>query len=267
MLSRVVPRLCSPSSVLKPVTSTILESGQIADWVIEQMEHAYVFRQEGRCESAAYDISGNTWRHYERLAGKVERKEKLVAKMLENMTEHIHLDDLELNDFDMLVLAKILRFKCDKARLLDVNNNPLIGDMGVAHLVRHVLSSRSGVSLRSLFLSGCGVTDAGVSYLLDALAWPDQSMHILELRKNEITDDGAEELAKILGKPNPGREYDFSLYLNGNKRISDKGVLALAKATMEAQGGLKICLKDIGAELSAEDKKDVMRVTRNRIRF
>lgn len=249
-----------------PVTMSILEPGQIADWVIEQMEHKFVFNQSGRCESVSYDMSGNTWKRFELLDAKLKDKKNL-ARILDNMTEIIHMDDCGLDDFDALVLSKLLRFKCDKARLLDLNNNPSIKDMGLAHIARHILAPSSPVQLRSLFLSGCGITDEGVSYLLDPLAWPEQSMHILELRKNQIGDTGAELLAKVLGKPNAVRAHQFSLFLNNNTNITEKGVLALAKAVIEAEGGLKVHLKDVCPDLSAADKADVMRVTKNRLRF
>ncbi len=246
-----------------PVTPTILEAGQVADWVIEQLEHSLVFGQPGKCESAVYDGSGNTWRQFEKMSEKLKPKQRQLTHMLEDMAQHIHLDDCGLDDFDTLVLAKLLKYRCGNAKLLDLNNNPLIGDMGAAHVSKHLLSG--GVKLRSLFMSNCGISDVGVSHLADPLRWPEQTMHILELRNNAISDAGAEMLAKVLGKPRSG--YAFSLYLNGNTSISEQGILALAKAAIEAEGSLKVCLKDAGLGLSAQDKAELAKVTRNRLRF
>jgi len=250
---------------VSPVTSKILEAGQIADWIIEQMEHTFISKLDGKCESSSYDMSGNTWRYFSRFSEKIRKKDKLVAA-IENRNEFIHFDDSGLDDFDALILAKILRFKCDGAKLLDLNNNKLVGDMGVAHLSKHVLSSNTPVNLRSLFLSGCGVTDTGVEHMMPHLAHPEQSVHILELRKNEITDLGAEMLAKALGKPNFNTPQ-FSLFLNSNQQIGEEGVVSLAKAVIESQGRLKVMLKDSCPDLSQQDKDEVMRLTKNKIRF
>jgi Ran GTPase-activating protein (RanGAP) involved in mRNA processing and transport len=149
---------------------------------------------------------------------------------------------------------------------LDLNNNPLIGDIGVAHIAQHILSMKSPVQLRSLFLSGCGISDVGVNHLLPHLAHPEQSVYILELRKNDITDTGVEMLAQALGKPNVSTPQ-FTLFLNSNTLIGEDGVVSLAKAVIESQGRLKVNLKDSVPNMSIEDKSEIMKLTKNKIRF
>ena len=223
-------------------------------------------RLEGRCEAASYDMSGNCWRYFRELSGKLERKEKVVVDLLENGCQFVHLDDLGLHDFDVLILCKMLRYRNDCAKLLDLNNNPLIGDSAVAYIGKHVLGGASPVNLRSLFLSNCGVSDVGVQSLLAPLQWAEQSMHILELRNNGITDEGAEMLAEALKTPNT-HTPEFSLFLNNNQAIGERGVIALAKAVIESQGRLKVWLKDACPHLSPEDKAEIVKFTKNRIRF
>lgn len=247
-----------------PVTRQILEPGQIADWIIEQIEHTYVSGLEGKCESSSYDMSGNAWKYFKLFSGKIKNESKLAAT-IEDRNQFIHIDDSGLDDFDTLIISKLLRFKCGSAKLLDLNNNPLIGDMGLAHVSRHVLSGESPVRLRSLFMSGCGLTDMGVGHLIQPLSNPEHSLQILELRKNSISDHGAESLANVfMATPSP---VEFSLFLNSNPDIGETGVIALAKAVIENQGRLKVNLKDSGRGLSEQDKADVMRMTKNKLRF
>ena len=261
MLRQVTRRLTN--TTINPVTSQILEAGQIADWIIEQIEHTYVSKLDGKCESSSYDMSGNTWKYFKSFSGKIKNESKLAATV-EDRNPFIHFDDAGLDDFDTLILSKLLRYKCGSAKLLDINNNPLIGDMGMAHVTKHVLGGDSVVRLRSLFMSGCGLTDLSVDHLVGPLSNPEHGIQILELRKNFITNDGAIKLAAVLTESCP---LEFSLFLNSNPAIGEEGVVALAKAVIETQGRLKVNLKDSCPTLTAEDKADVMRMTRNKIRF
>jgi hypothetical protein len=114
-------------------------------------------------------------------------------------------------------------------------------------------------------MSGCGLTDMGVGHLIQPLSNPEHSLQILELRKNSISDHGAESLANVfMATPSP---VEFSLFLNSNPDIGETGVIALAKAVIENQGRLKVNLKDSGRGLSEQDKADVMRMTKNKLRF
>jgi hypothetical protein len=260
---RVFPRRLL--SIKLPVTHQILEASQIADWIIEQIQHSHVDHIEGKCEAASYDISGNCWKYFNLFSDKIKNKDKLI-KMMENRSEFIHLDDSNLNDFDALIVSKILKYNSPSIKLLDLNNNPDLGDAGLSHVSKYVLNASSPVKLRSLFASGCSITDEGVHSLVTPLRHPEQTLHILELRKNEISDDGVELMAEILSKPSVNNP-DFTLFLNSNKSISVRGAVALAKAVVESNGRLKVWLKDTCLDLSEDDKKEIMRFTKNHVRF
>ena len=247
------------------MSSGIVEAGQIADWIIEQIEHTYLSGLEGRCEAASYDLSGNCWKYFNSFSDKIKRKDKLV-KLMEDRASFLHLDDLGLNDFDALVVSRILKFRSASTQLLDLNNNPLIKDEGLGFVARNVLDMNSPVRLRSLFMTNCGISDEGIESLVRPLSHPEQSLHILELRKNQITDSGAETLAKILSYPSAVAP-EFTLFLNGNSSIGAQGAVALAKAVVESQGRLKVWLKDTCSDLSAEDKSEISQFTKNHVRF
>ena len=258
---RSVRRLTSQG----PVTNSILEAGQIADWIVEQMEQTFLNNLEGKCEAASYDISGNCWKYFNEFVLKFPTKEKLV-KLIEGRSDFLHADDLKLHDFDALIIAKSLKYKCPGIKLLDLNNNPSLGNMGLVHIGRHLLAASSPVNLRSLFLSNCGISDEGVSNLIQPLTYAEQSLHILELRKNQITDDGVEELAEALSRPSINVP-EFSLFLSGNKSIGERGAVSLCKAVVESEGRLKVWLKDTCDSLSEEDKKEIMKFSKNHLKF
>ena len=259
MLSLARRRFCSATS------ASITEAGQIADWIIEQIEHTYVDRMDGRCEAASYDISGNCWKYFNRFADKFQNKEKLV-KLMEDRAAYLHIDAIDLDDFDALIVSKILRFRSASTQLLDMNNNPRVGDAGIGFVSRNVLSMKSPVQLKSLFASNCGVSDEGVESLVAPLSHPEQSLRILELRKNQVTDEGAETLAKVLSYPSVITP-EFTLFLSGNSQIGERGAVALAKAVVESQGRLKVWLKDTCGELSEQDKAEIAKFTKNHIKF
>ena len=186
---------------------------------------------------------------------------------MENRKDYLHLDDLKLTDFDALIIAKILKYNSNAVKLLDLNNNPDIGDIGLSHVCKHVIAPSSPIRLRSLFMSGCGITDQGIHELISPLRWAEQSMHILELRKNQITDDGVEIIAQALSRPGTINTPQFSLFLNSNPLITDRGAIALAKAVIESEGRLKVWLKDTCVGLSEDEKKDIMKITKNHLKF
>jgi hypothetical protein len=120
------------------------------------------------------------------------------------------------------------------------------------------------VRLRSLFMSNCGLTDLAIDHLVGPLSNREHPVQILELRKNRITNDGALKLAQVFMESCP---LEFSLFLNNNPDIGEEGVVALAKAVIENQGRLKVNLKDSCQGLTDSDKADVMKMTKNKIRF
>lgn len=247
------------------VSGSIVEAGQIADWVIEQVQHTHVDRIEGRCEAASYDISGNCWKYFNLFSDKFSNKEKLI-KLMEDRAPYLHIDNMKLDDFDALIVSRMLKFRSSSTQLLDMNNNPLVKDDGLGFISHNVLSLKSPVKLRSLFMSNCGITDTGINSLVAPLSHPEQSLRILELRKNGITDDGAEMLAQVLSYPSVITP-EFTLFLNGNQEIGERGVVSLAKAVVESQGRLKVWMKDTCKSMSSDDKAEISKFTRNHIKF
>ena len=239
----------------KSVSSQILEAGQIAEWIIEQMEHTFLSKLPGQCEAASYDMSKNCWKYFELISEKIPKRH--ILKLLENEHLYVHLDKMDLHDFDALIVDKLISLRNPNVKLLDLNNNPKIGDEGLNNLLRIFKNPE----LRSFFLSNCGITDLGVSNLVIPLR-QNISMQIMELRKNEITNDGAEMLADALK-----HKRDFSLFLNDNQKIGEQGVVALAKSVVESGGGLKVWLKNACPDISDNDKEVISKFTKNGIRF
>lgn len=73
-------------------------------------------------------------------------------------------------------------------------------------------------------MTGCSLTDKEVSVLADIVA-KSESIELVDLRNNEITEAGAIELAKTLSQ----NKSLLTLNLSGNK-IGDEGAAALALA-------------------------------------
>lgn len=152
---------------------------------------------------------------------------KLAGKKLKQLLRgsHIHLDKAYVNDIEALIMTRIARHRNPDLRLLDLNGNPSIGDVGATFIAEGLVASDH--ELRSLFLSNCGITDVGGSALAKALRQNDDLM-ILELRRNALTDSAAAELAESLVN-HPELAH---LYLTGNA-IGNSGALALASAVAE----------------------------------
>jgi hypothetical protein len=115
-------------------------------------------------------------------------------------------------------------------------------------------------------MSNCGITDEGIESLVAPLSHPEQSLRILELRKNSISDTGADMLAKVLSYPSAVTP-EFTLFLNSNGAITGAGAVALAKAVIESNGRLKVWMKDTCQDLSADDKMEIAKFTKNHIKF
>ena len=248
MLTRAFRRSC------KSVTSTILEPDQIADWVSEQLTHDLILNLSGKSEAAQYDLSGNVMKRTEIL------RSKFTEKQLRSLMEHgkyLHLDKKGLDDFDILVVARTLRFMNQSCELLDVNGNP-IGDFGFDHITKHVVPF---TPLKSLFASGCLLSDTSISSLVGPWIRND-ALSVLELRNNMISDKGAVELAEAILENKFERE--ITIYLSGNK-ISDEGAVALTKAVMSKIAPLKIWLPQ-NTQISQEAKDEIMKYTKN-VRF
>merc|ERR1712224_327770 len=101
----------------------------------------------------------------------------------------------DLDEFDALIIARILRNKNPNMEHLDLNSNRRVGPGGVSHLCEHVLTRKH--SLTALFLSGCSLGDVGVVVLAHAIKRND-SLGLLELRHNAISHEAAPALAEAL---------------------------------------------------------------------
>lgn len=150
------------------------------------------------------------------------------VQLLVDFKPELHLDGLGLNSFDVLCIVRAVRFRHGRVKLLDLSSNPEMGDEGASHIARHLVTPAAGPkTLRSLFISKCGIGDEGVTALAKPLP-VNRSLRILEMRKNKITDAGMVAFAEGLSK---NREL-ASVFLSGN-HVGDLG----AEALME---GIKI---------------------------
>lgn len=105
---------------------------------------------------------------------------------------------------------------------LDASANREFGDEGAAAVARALRTNRT---LTALFLSSCGVGPAGGRAIGEALATArGTALLVLDLAGNSVGDDGAEALARALG-----RCALQSLTLATN-RVGDRGAVALAEA-------------------------------------
>ncbi|KAF4754979.1 hypothetical protein FOZ63_033223 [Perkinsus olseni] len=219
------------------LTEEVKEPGQIADFVIEQCED-WVGGSTDECLAVQYDLSGNARKFAAAL------KEKLGMKRIGQLMgdkAFIHVDAKDLTDMDALIIAKMLRFQNAECEMLDINNNPRMGDLGVKAIAEHVLGRASnGHPLETLLISGVNVTDEGLGYITEALK-TNNKLRLLEMRKNKLTDEGVVALAKVLKDDNSTLE---SLYLNANPGLTDISAEVLADAVAARKGKLKVILLD-----------------------
>ncbi|KAF4675229.1 hypothetical protein FOL46_002495 [Perkinsus olseni] len=219
------------------LTEEVKEPGQIADFVIEQCED-WAGGSTDECLAVQYDLSGNARKFASAL------KEKLGMKRIGQLMgdkAFIHVDAKDLTDMDALIIAKMLRFHNAECEMLDINNNPRMGDLGVKAIAEHVLGRASnGHPLETLLVSGVNMTDEGLGYVTEALK-TNNKLRLLEMRKNKLTDEGVVALAKVLKDDNSTLE---SLYLNANPGLTDISAEVLADAVAARKGKLKVILLD-----------------------
>eukprot|EP00760_Papus_ankaliazontas_P000392 PhM_4_TR10063/c0_g1_i1/m.103852 len=135
--------------------------------------------------------------------------------------------DLHDNDLGSQIGAEIGRLLAQRhssspphaLRVLDLRNNPRIGDRGCTDIVQ-VLGSDDG--LDTLCLSMCGIRDGALSVLCHALP-TNRTLTHLDMSTNDISAQGAHELSQALVW-HPSLKY---LNLSSN-RITDDGACALA---------------------------------------
>lgn len=102
---------------------------------------------------------------------------------------------------------------------LDLSDNPMTGD--VAEALAAMLQQQP--HLRALNLNDTSLEDAGVSTIAQALANSAPELEELELALNEVTPDGAKELAAALA--NKTRLQKLNLREN---ELEDRGVILLS---------------------------------------
>ncbi|EER16472.1 conserved hypothetical protein [Perkinsus marinus ATCC 50983] len=219
------------------LTEEMKEPGQIADFVIEQCED-WLGGSTEDCLAVQYDLSGNAKKFAAGLNDKIGIKR--IGQLMGGKA-FIHVDAKDLTDMDALVIAKMLRFQNADCEMLDINNNPRMGDLGVKAIAEHVLGRASnGHPLETLLISGVNMTDEGLGYITEALK-TNNKLRLLEMRKNKLTDEGVVALAKVLKEDNTTLE---SLYLNANPGLTDVSVEVLADAVAARKGKLKVILLD-----------------------
>lgn len=230
---------------------SLKEPEQLADFVIEQMNHSVILNQPGASAAAQYDLTQQVLSRANRLI------EKLGSKKLHSFLEggkYFHFDKKSLDDFDALVLSRISRFHNPNISLLDINGNPDIADDGL------LTFARPDIPMSSFFASSCEISDSGISGFAETLA-RNSRLEILELRKNKISDPGCFTLAQALNdNPYP---RNFVLYLSGNSEISDEGALALAKVAMSRN--VKVWLMEC-PKISEEFKTEINKYSKS-LRF
>ena len=101
--------------------------------------------------------------------------------------------NVQVNDINGPVLQEFI-MRMASLEALDLACNPLIGHIG-AYCIGQTLKSNN--SLRTLNLSGCGITSDGIMSLCEGLE-KNTSLTDLDLSFNEISNDGIACLSKSL---------------------------------------------------------------------
>ena len=225
---------CNGSSSSSSVPATSAEAGpnktplaalkapaETADQVIEALEHR-VLQLPGEAIALQYDPSGVVREHTKPLLQKCGAR--LLSKFFDAEAKSFHLDNMGLTDFDFLVVARLARFHAQgELEFLNLNNNAG-GDLGADAIADHVVRHGRG-KLRSLFLSNNGISDAGLRRLAREIQ-TSNSIKILELRKNAITDLGVEQSLAPMLRANKSLQ---AVFLNGCI-IGDAGAVKLVTA-------------------------------------
>ncbi|XP_037621098.1 NACHT, LRR and PYD domains-containing protein 12-like [Sebastes umbrosus] len=136
-----------------------------------------------------------------------------------------------LTDKCCSALAAVLSTKESYLRELDLGYNS-ISDNGVRELVEGL--SDQNCSLKTVKLQACGMTSHACKYLATALR-QSPKLQELDLRMNEIGDDGLRHLANGLGSP----ECQLETLKLSQCNIEHKGCCCLASALQKNPGSLK----------------------------
>lgn len=198
--------------------------------------------------------------------------QKLESKRVQRLlsSDSAPLEGLDLDAADALVVSRAAR-RNPRLQLLNLNSNRALWPQGAAHLAEELLSASASslpdrlppsveggtTALTALFVSGCGLGDAGLRHLARALP-ANRHLRILEARNNAAGDVAAEAFAEALGK-NATLE---SLYLNNDpwcrserrNRIGDAGARALALALRARSAPLKVSLAENAVSGAVQDE-------------
>lgn len=197
----------------------------LADMLIDCLAH---IKDEapGTPEALNYDMGGVLRNKLDSFQGKLNLNK--IQKLFNS--DSMQLKSASLDEFDVLVVSRVLRFHNKQVECLDLNSNRRIGPKGARHVAEHVLSC--SYPLMSLMLSGCSLGNSGVIALLESLS-SCGTLEILELCHNGISDGSVPFFCRAL-EENTSLQ---SLFLNNDQwcpperqnRISDDGATQLAR--------------------------------------
>ena len=127
--------------------------------------------------------------------------------------------NVQVNDINGPVLQEFI-MRMTSLEALDLACNPLIGHIG-AYCIGQTLKSNN--SLRTLNLSGCGITSDGIMSLCEGLE-KNTSLTDLDLSFNEISNDGIACLSKSLAS-----NHTLTTLRIENCQFTEHGIKSLAR--------------------------------------
>ena len=141
----------------------------------------------------------------------------------------LNLNNKKLNDDDVKIIVAdaIVRKQCKK---LWLNQNKITA-AGACSISKAL---NGNCSLEELYLSSNLICDIGVYFLIESLAQKNFTLKWLFLSSAGITDAGAAHLGKMLKTNNTLAHLAL-----GENEISDKGVLSLASALIDHNNSLQ----------------------------
>ena len=130
---------------------------------------------------------------------------------------HINLEGNEIHEEGASHIAEVLN-STSVVNILRLNDNP-IGDKGLQTIFDALQRNKT---LKHLFVTSCNVTNTGVASLADA----NGTLEKLVISKNQIGEEGASHIARILSDTN----VLSILLLDNNHSIGDKGLQTIFNA-------------------------------------
>ncbi|KAI9352133.1 hypothetical protein BDR26DRAFT_850400 [Obelidium mucronatum] len=149
--------------------------------------------------------------------------QRIVSALLEGCSlESLCLEKCNIGFKAVWPLSKTLRKS--KIRVLKVSENPRIGPPGLTKLGNGLCGSL----VEEFYAAGVTGKDAGCRAVADSLLG-NSRVRVLDLRDNQVTNDGANALASVVGASCVQR-----LFLEENS-ITDRGIKFLASALLKSQ--------------------------------